>query len=94
MMWEKHPNPLYHTFHTKQILPRIEMFSSNHKNILDKKLAKIAGIEEITCYKKYQLSFSIGSMFNNVDDLARIKKEVEDAVSLYFNLPLQAREEQ
>ena len=91
-MWETHANLLYFTIHSKNILPKMDAYTVP-KNILHQNLQKIEGIEEITCYKKYQMSITIGKMFNNVEDLARIKQEVNDALAIYFSLPAQLREE-
>lgn len=90
--WETFPNPLYFSLHTKEVLPRMSMFSPN-KCPLQSKLQEIEGVEEASSIKKYALNITIGKMFFNVGDLNRIKKEVENLVQAFFDLPTEMKEE-
>ena len=91
--WEMHPNlnPLYFTLHTNKELPKIsKYYYGENPGFLVKTfsdhLFKIHGVEEISSYKKYSLSVLIGKVFNNQEDISRIKAEIEAIVAAYFDV--------
>ena len=82
-MWESHPNPVMFSYHTKQKLPRMEMYGKT--NPLQNKLNNVDGVEECYTIRKYELHVCVGKAFTNLSDLNRIKKEIERIINEFLN---------